>query len=227
MKLSDLLRQSPLIAILRRIPEEKIPFCAETFAARGGKFLELTFDPADPATLRTTGNAIRELRKNFPTLHIGAGTVLTSSMAETAAEAGAEFLVSPATSRNVIETARKHGIAAIPGAFTPNEILAAWEAGADLVKLFPILPGGEQYVKTVMAPLAHIPFLVTGGVNPSTARSMLETGAVAIGAGASLFPPDQVARNEWSAIGRQIELLFREINNHGSEGEKTECTKSG
>lgn len=215
MKLSDELKNTRLIGILRRIPKEKILFCAEAFAAQGGKFLELTFDPSDPETLRTTGDALREIRREFPFLHIGAGTVLSVPMAESAAEAGAEFLVSPATSRPVIETAYRRGIAAIPGAFTPNEILAAWEAGAEMVKLFPILPGGEVYVKTVMAPLSHIPFLVTGGVNPATVRSMLATGAAAVGAGASLFPQELVERNDWNGIGKQIELHFKEIEHGG------------
>ncbi len=215
MKFSDLLKASPLIGIMRRIPEEKILFCAEAFAAQGGKFLEVTFDPADPEALRKTGAAIRKIREAFPAMHVGAGTVLNVRMVEAAADAGAEFLLAPTVSQSVIETARKHGMATMPGAYSPNEIYSAWEFGADLVKLFPILPGGELYVKTVMAPLAHIPFIVTGGVNPSTVRSMLATGAVALGAGTSLFPADLVARNDWPGIAKQIGLHFKEIQNDG------------
>lgn len=211
MKLFEELRQARFLAILRHIPADRVLFCAEVFASLGGKFLEVTFDPSDSGTLRHTGDAIRELRREFPHLCIGAGTVLNVPMAEAAADAGAEFLVSPACSPDVIETAHRRGAAAIPGAFTPNEILRAWEAGADLVKLFPILPGQEQYVKTVMAPLAHIPFIVTGGVTPETLRSMLATGAVAVGAGTSVFPPAPVERHDRTALARQIELHFREI----------------
>lgn len=211
MKLSEELRQARFLAILRHIPADRVLFCAEVFASLGGKFLEVTFDPSDSGTLRHTGDAIRELRREFPHLCIGAGTVLNVPMAEAAADAGAEFLVSPACSPAVIETAHRRGAAAVPGAFTPNEILRAWEAGADLVKLFPILPGQEQYVKTVMAPLAHIPFIVTGGVMPETLRSMLATGAVAVGAGASVFPQIPVERRDRTALARQIELHFREI----------------
>ena len=211
MKLSEELGQARFLAILRHIPKERILFCAEVFASRGGKFLEITFDPSDSETLRHTGGAIRALRQEFPQLHIGAGTVLNVPMAEAAADAGAEFLVSPACSPAVIETAHRRGAAVIPGALTPNEILHAWEAGADLVKLFPILPGQEQYVKTVMASLSHIPFIVTGGVTPETLRSMLATGAVAVGAGASVFPPAPVERRDRTALARQIELHLREI----------------
>lgn len=211
MKLSEELRQARFLAILRHIPADRVLFCAEVFASLGGKFLEVTFDPSDSGTLRHTGDAIRELRREFPHLCIGTGTVLNVPMAEAAADAGAEFLVSPACSPAVIETAHRRGAAAIPGAFTPDEILRAWEAGADLVKLFPILPGQEQYVKTVMAPLSHIPFIVTGGVMPETLRSMLATGAVAVGAGASVFPQIPVERRDRTALARQIELHFREI----------------
>ena len=211
MKLSEELRQARFLAILRHIPADRVLFCAEVFASLGGKFLEVTFDPSGSGTLRHTGDAIRELRREFPHLCIGAGTVLNVPMAEAAADAGAEFLVSPACSPAVIETAHRRGAAAIPGAFTPDEILRAWEAGADLVKLFPILPGQEQYVKTVMAPLSHIPFIVTGGVMPETLRSMLATGAVAVGAGASVFPQIPVERRDRTALARQIELHFREI----------------
>ena len=188
MKLSEELRQARFLAILRHIPADRVLFCAEVFASLGGKFLEVTFDPSDSGTLRHTGDAIRELRREFPHL-----CIVTAC--------------SPA----VIETAHRRGAAAIPGAFTPDEILRAWEAGADLVKLFPILPGQEQYVKTVMAPLSHIPFIVTGGVMPETLRSMLATGAVAVGAGASVFPQIPVERRDRTALARQIELHFREI----------------
>ena len=107
MKLSEELGQARFLAILRHIPKERILFCAEVFASRGGKFLEITFDPSDSETLRHTGGAIRALRQEFPQLHIGAGTVLNVPMAEAAADAGAEFLVSPACSPAVIETAHR------------------------------------------------------------------------------------------------------------------------
>ncbi len=177
----------------------------------GGRFLEITFDSLDPGTLRKTGDAVKNVKRAFPHLHLGCGTVLTVPMVEAAADAGVEFIVSPATSEAVIEAAHRRGLAAIPGAFTPNEIQNACELGADLVKLFPILPGGEEYVKTVMSPLSHIPFIVTGGVNPSTVRSMLDTGAVAVGAGASVFPPEMVARGDMDGILKRVELHLKEI----------------
>ena len=143
MKLSEALERTCFIGILRRIPPEKMLYCAETFAAEGGEVLEITFDPADPDTLRKTRRALRKIRRTVPHLHLGAGTVLNVAMAEAATDSGAEFLVSPGTSPAIIEIAHKQGVAAIPGAYTPNEILHAYESGADLVKLFPILPEGN------------------------------------------------------------------------------------
>ena len=218
MKLSEALERTCFIGILRRIPPEKMLYCAETFAAEGGDVLEITFDPADPDTLRKTRRALRKIRRTVPHLHLGAGTVLNVAMAEAATDSGAEFLVSPGTSPAIIEIAHKQGVAAIPGAYTPNELLHAYESGADLVKLFPILPGGELYVRTVMSPLAHIPFLVTGGIHPGNVRSMLETGATAVGAGASLFPPEQVERNNWRGIAQTIRLHWKEIPERKSNG---------
>ena len=208
MSFAEKLQKCPLIAILRGITPAEIDAVCEVLYESGFRMLEIPLNSPDALeSIRRAANRWHEGEKML----IGAGTVLNVPMAEAAADAGAEFLVSPACSPAVIETAHRRGAAVIPGALTPNEILHAWEAGADLVKLFPILPGQEQYVKTVMAPLSHIPFIVTGGVTPETLRSMLATGAVAVGAGASVFPPAPVERHDRTALARQIELHFREI----------------
>ena len=144
MKLSEQLKTARFIGIMRRIPQEKILLCAEAFVAGGGEFLEITFDPSDSETLRRTGDAVRAVKRSFPRLHVGCGTVLNISMTDAAADAGAEFIVSPAASEAVIKAAHRREISAIPGAYTPNEILNAYGSGADLVKLFPVLPGGER-----------------------------------------------------------------------------------
>ncbi len=215
MKLSEQLKTARFIGIMRRIPPEKILLCAEAFVAGGGEFLEITFDPSDSETLRRTGDAVRAVKRSFPRLHVGCGTVLNISMTDAAADAGAEFIVSPAASEAVIKAAHRREISAIPGAYTPNEILNAYGSGADLVKLFPVLPGGERYVKTVMSPLSHIPFLVTGGVVLSTVRSMLDTGAAAVGAGASVFLPELVERGDADGISGLVSAFLKEIAHGG------------
>ena len=200
MKLFDELRTARFIAIARRVPADRIVPCAAAVVEAGVSFLEITFDPSDPDTRRDTAAKVLAVRKEFPQLHIGVGTVLTVEFADAAADAGAEFLVAPNTKAAVIDQAHKRGLPMIPGAYTPTEIAAAYDAGADLVKIFPVAPGEEAYVKNVMSPLSHIPFIVTGGVNPRTIRAMLATGAVAVAAGATILRADLVAAGNYAEI---------------------------
>ena len=200
MRVFDDLKAARFIAIARRVPREKIVRCAEAVADAGVTFLEITFDPSDPDTLADTAAKVELVRKALPAMHVGCGTVLTVEMADAAAGAGAEYLVAPNTKLAVIERAHRHALPMIPGAYTPTEIAAAYDAGADLVKIFPVPPGAEGYVKNVMSPLSHIPFIVTGGVNPQTIRAMLGTGAVAVAAGATILRPDLVAAGDYTAM---------------------------
>jgi len=202
------LKAARFIAILRRVPQAKIVKVAEALSRAGVRFLEITFDPSDPDTLRDTARKLQLVREAFPEMRTGCGTVLTEAMAETAAEAGAEFCVAPNTRKSVIDCCHRHRIPAFPGAYTPCEIVDAWEAGADAVKIFPVQPGEEKYVTNVMSPLSHIPFLVTGGVNPETIRAMLATGALAVAAGASVVPADALAAGDYDKI---TELAHRHM----------------
>jgi len=194
------LKIARFIAIARRVPLAKIVPCAEAVAKAGVTFLEITFDPSDACTLADTAAKVRAVREALPRMHVGCGTVLNVEMADAAAEAGAEYLVAPNTKQAVIERAHAHGLPMIPGAYTPTEIAAAYDMGADLVKIFPVPPGAESYVRNVMSPLSHIPFIVTGGVNPQTIRAMLDTGAVAVAAGATILRPDLVAAGDYAAM---------------------------
>ena len=200
MKLLDELKSARFMVIARRVPQTKIVRVAEALSRAGIRFLEITFDPSDPDTLQDTAKKLHLVRKSFPEMHLGCGTVLSEAMAETAAEAGAEFCLAPNTRKSVIDCCRKHHIAAFPGAYTPCEIADAWEMGADAVKIFPVQPGEEKYVTNVMSPLSHIPFLVTGGVNPETIHAMLSTGALAVAAGASIVSAAVLAADDYGKI---------------------------
>ena len=200
MSVFEALKRARFIAIARRVPRERIVRCAEAVARAGVSFLEITFDPSDPETLADTAAKVAAVREALPELRVGCGTVLNVEMADAAARAGAEYLVSPNTKPAVIDRAHGHGLPMIPGAYTPTEIADAYDAGADLVKIFPVPPGAEGYVKNVMSPLSHIPFIVTGGVNPQTIRAMLDTGAAAVAAGATILRPDLVAAGDYERI---------------------------
>lgn len=102
---------------------------------------------------------------------------------------------------------------AIPGAYTPSEIVKAYKLGADMVKIFPVLPHQIDYVKVVSSPLSHIAFMVTGGVNQDTAADFLNAGAVAVAAGASIIKPELVSQKNWNEISRLAEAHVMTIKN--------------
>ncbi|MGK3963590.1 bifunctional 4-hydroxy-2-oxoglutarate aldolase/2-dehydro-3-deoxy-phosphogluconate aldolase [Sorangium sp. So ce1099] len=118
---------------------------------------------------------------------VGAGTVLTADAARGCIEAGAQFIVSPGLNLEVIRVAQELGKAVFPGALTPTEVITAWNAGADAVKVFPCSAmGGAKYLRALRGPLPHVKMLPTGGVNLTTARDFIEAGAVALGVGGEL-----------------------------------------
>ncbi len=131
---------------------------------------------------------------------LGAGTVLDTETARTAMLAGAQFLVSPVVRRSVIAMARRYGMPIFPGAFTPTEVLKAWEAGADVVKVFPSDSVGPSYLKVLRAPLPQVRLMPTGGVNLQTAADFLRAGACALGIGSSLVEPQALADDNLDRI---------------------------
>jgi 2-dehydro-3-deoxyphosphogluconate aldolase/(4S)-4-hydroxy-2-oxoglutarate aldolase len=179
----DRIRAEGVIAVLRRVDD---PDSVVDALVRGGiRIVEVTLDSEGaPAT-------IERLRAR-PELTVLAGTVRTPEQAEAAAAAGAEACVAPGLVTAVVERCRELGLPAIPGALTPSEIEAAGAVGAELIKLFPAGLGGPDYVRAVLAPLAGIDLLVTGGVDASNARAFLAAGAVAVGVGSSLTSAEDV-----------------------------------
>jgi 2-dehydro-3-deoxyphosphogluconate aldolase/(4S)-4-hydroxy-2-oxoglutarate aldolase len=140
-------------------------------------------------------------------LVVGAGTVLTPSQARDAVQAGARFLVSPVVDESVIATARELGVAAIPGTFTPTEMLRAHRAGAPLVKLFPSPGAGPLYVKQILGPLPELKIVPTAGVDASNSRAYLEAGAWAVGFVSSLFDAGEMAEGRFDAIESRARAL--------------------
>ncbi len=130
---------------------------------------------------------IARLAKERPEILLGAGTVLDVEAARACLDAGAQFIVSPAFDEQTVAHCRQHEIAVLPGALTPTEVIRAWNAGADVVKIFPASAmGGAKYLKSLKAPLPNIEMIPTGGVSLATAVEFLEAGAFALGVGADL-----------------------------------------
>lgn len=137
---------------------------------------------------------------------IGAGSVLDAATARAAILAGARFIFSPVLDREVIEMAHRYDCVAVPGALTPTEILAAWSAGADVVKVFPANHFGPQYFRDVHGPMPQVKLTPTGGVDLTTAADWIKAGAVALGVGSALVKKDILAGAKWdelSALARQ------------------------
>lgn len=197
----ELIQKHRFIAILRHIPLHTIEGVTRALYEGGIRIIEVTFNPSNPNTIEETKAIIQKIKAQYGNeISVGAGTVINVEFARAAHEAGAEFIVSPCTKESVISFTKKNGMLSIPGAYTPTEILNAYDMGADIVKVFPVAPGEVGYLKNVMSPLSHIPFIPTGGINPDTVEAFLATGAVAVAAGATIVTKDLAERGDWETI---------------------------
>jgi len=165
-------------------------------------------------TLTTPGalRAIEETAGKLSGVLMGAGTVLDAASARQAILAGAEFLVTPTVELDVIETARRYGKVVIAGAMTPTEILTAWEAGADMVKVFPANVLGPGYLKAVHGPLPQIPLVPTGGVTADNAGKFIRAGAAMVCAGGWLVDKQAVAEERYEVLTARARELIAAVN---------------
>jgi 2-dehydro-3-deoxyphosphogluconate aldolase/(4S)-4-hydroxy-2-oxoglutarate aldolase len=172
-----------IVPIIRAASGDWAVEVAEILAAAGLEVIEVTFTVPDAAAV------ISILRRRFPNILVGAGTVINSAIAEEAVDAGAQFLLSPSLSPGMVDVARRRGVLAVPGAFTPTEVLHALDGGAELIKIFPAETGGPRHIRAILAPLPQARLLPTGGVTPENVGEWLKAGAVAVGIGAALVGP--------------------------------------
>jgi len=198
----EALRQSKIIVALRGLTAAELVPTAQALYDGGIRMLEITFDQADPDRLKTTPAGIALLKETFgDKMLIGAGTVVNEKHAEAAIAAGAEFLLSPNANIRMIEAANAHDVGTIPGAITPTEIYAAWEAGAAVIKLFPIGNYGPAYIKAISAPLAGIPFLGMGGINEKNMSEYLAfPQMIGIGVGAGIAKLPLIREGKWEEL---------------------------
>jgi len=192
---------SRIVAIIRSEKSELLVDVAEALLAGGVEVMEVTF-----TIPRATDVLEKVAGKLGDRILLGAGTVLDTETARLAILAGAEFIVSPAVNTDVIELCRRYSKPVMPGALTPTEVVTAWQAGADIVKIFPSELTGPKYIKSLKAPLPQIRMMPTGGVNLDTAEEFLKCGACALGIGGSLVEPKAVASGDL----KRIESLARQ-----------------
>jgi 2-dehydro-3-deoxyphosphogluconate aldolase/(4S)-4-hydroxy-2-oxoglutarate aldolase len=176
------IREVGLVPVVRAQSAEQAVQAVEAIRAGGVPILEITM------TVPGAVSVIEELAGRFADdVLVGAGTVLDAETARTCILAGAAFVVSPAVDGRTIECCRRHGVAVLPGALTPTEVLGAWTAGADMVKVFPAGNlGGPSYIKALKAPLPQVELVPTGGVSLDNAAAFIRAGAAALGVGADL-----------------------------------------
>ena len=203
------LREIGLVPVLRAESETQALALASAIAAGGVTVLEVTMTV--PGAIRV----MRRLAEDRPDILVGAGTVLDAETARMCILEGAQFVVSPALKIPTIEMCHRYGVAVLPGALTPTEIVTAWEAGADVVKIFPASAlGGAKYLKSVKAPLPQVEMIPTGGVSLATAAEFLEAGAFALGVGADLVDLKAIAKGTPETItesARKYLAIVREF----------------
>lgn len=187
--------QCGIVAVIRAESGEQLADVAEALLAGGVKCLEITFTV--PGAVRVIEQVAHRLGDR---VLLGAGTVLDPETARAALLAGARFIVSPIVNKQVIRLCQRYDRLVMPGAFTPTEVVTAWEQGADIVKVFPSDVTGPRYLKALHGPLPQVKLMPTGGVNLETAAEFLRCGACALGIGGSLIEPAAVARGDFERI---------------------------
>ncbi len=202
---------SGVVAILRAPSGELLVEVAEALLAGGVEAIEVTFTvPRADRVIETLADKLGDR------IVLGAGTVLDAETARIAILAGAQYIVSPTVNLDVIRTCKRYSKLSMPGAMTPTEIVTAWEAGADVVKIFPSDIGGAKYLKAVKAPLPHIHMMPTGGVTLETARDFLAAGACALGIGGNLVEQKAMKDRDFARItslAKQFVDLVRQFRN--------------
>lgn len=203
------LLDSGVVAVIRGADADTVVDIARAVHAGGVTAVEVTADT--PGVMDLIAEVTAALAEED--VIVGAGTVLDGETARSAILAGAEFVVSPSVSTDAIEVCNRYGVPVAPGAATPTEVVTAYEAGADIVKVFPASSLGVGYVKSLTGPLGHIPLLPTGGVDAENAGDFIDAGAAAVGVGSALVDDELVATEDFAEITTRAEALVEAVTN--------------
>ncbi len=200
------IEETGVVAVIRLNEPSIMDPLSKALVAGGVKCIEITM--TTPNALEIIKDLSKKLNRN---MLIGAGTVINAQMAKDVIEAGAEFVVSPVMRPEIIKVARDNDKAMISGAFTPTEILEAWESGADLVKVFPATALGPKYFKDVRGPLPQVKLTPTGGVNVDNTAEFMKAGAVCIGVGSALLNKKMIAEKDWDGITKLAKAFVEQV----------------
>lgn len=214
----DRIKRSGIIAIVRLASSAPLADVAEALASGGIDALEFTIptpgalEGIEESRARLDGRAL-----------VGAGTVLDTAAAKAAIAAGAAFIVTPMLALDVIAECRSAGVPVIPGAMTPTEILTAWQAGAEMVKVFPASVLGPEYIRQVRGPLPQVKLMPTGGISAANAAEYFDAGAVAVGVGGRLVNSAAVAEGRFDLLTAAARELVAAVS---ASRERTGTTKT-
>ncbi|MEW9053269.1 MAG: bifunctional 4-hydroxy-2-oxoglutarate aldolase/2-dehydro-3-deoxy-phosphogluconate aldolase [Neobacillus sp.] len=209
-KWEDLIRlkESGLVAVIRKPKQSQINSIAEALVNGGVGALEITVDT--PGALQM----IHQIKETYgDKVLVGAGTVLDAISAKGAIDAGADFIFSPIFDIETIQITNRYGRISIPGVMTPTEVVQAYSAGADLLKVFPGDALGIDYIKNLMGPLPHIPMMPTGGVSLDNVEQFIKSGAVAVGAGGSLVDKKAIEAGRYEDLTQIAAEFTKRIQN--------------
>ena len=207
-----LVERTGVVAILRKPPGDIVQI-AKALVDGGVTVLEVTADTPDFL------NALRRLKDEVEGATVGVGTVLDAETARLAILSGAEFIVCPTLSAAVIEVGTRYDKLVLPGAFTPTEILRAWELGAPAVKVFPAATFGPEFIKHVRGPLPQVPMIPTGGGDLNDAGAFIAAGAAAVGLGGSLVRKAEVETGNYAAVSERARQAVDVVRSARRRGE--------
>jgi 2-dehydro-3-deoxyphosphogluconate aldolase/(4S)-4-hydroxy-2-oxoglutarate aldolase len=193
-----LLKETGVVAVIRADQADDLVDVGRALREGGVKFIEITMTV--PGALAVIEKATSALQGDD--VYIGAGTVLDAETARQAILAGANYVVSPVFRPGMVAMCKRYSVAVMPGALTPTEVLNAWDAGADIVKIFPAGVGGPQFFKDLKGPFPHIEIMPTGAVNRKTCPEFIQAGACAVGVGGELVGKPLIAARDFAAITR-------------------------
>jgi 2-dehydro-3-deoxyphosphogluconate aldolase/(4S)-4-hydroxy-2-oxoglutarate aldolase len=202
----SLIRETGVIAIMRTQRSDHLIAAADAIKAGGVRVIEVTM--TTPGALAVIEQATRRYGQD---VLFGAGTVLDAETARAAILAGAGFVVAPTLDLATIALCNRYGIPVMPGCYTPTEMLAAWQAGADLIKLFPASVGGPELLAAILAPLPQLQIVPVGGVDLNTAAAFIRKGAVALGVGSSLINQKLLDAGDLDELTRRAKAFVQEV----------------
>jgi 2-dehydro-3-deoxyphosphogluconate aldolase / (4S)-4-hydroxy-2-oxoglutarate aldolase len=205
-RVTEAIERSGVVAVIRMKDPDKVQAVVDAIAEGGVKTIEVTM------TVPGAIGLIAALAPRMPPgFVLGAGTVLDAETAAKVIDAGAQFIVSPIFRRSLITACHDRDVAVTPGCFTPTEILEAWDAGADIVKVFPATALGPGYIKDVRAPLPQVKLMPTGGVTVDNAGEWIAAGAVAVGVGSALLDTKAIDAGDYGVLRAKAERIVANV----------------